>query len=145
MRHGEAELYAVSDKARHLTDRGRLQVRAKAETSKTYLAEVDTILHSPYSRAVETAHIMAEALQIKSLSVLEQWTPDAEPSKAIASLESFAEQNPLIVTHMPLISYVEALLCEASVSSPAGFNCAEVVAIDVEWPAIGLGVRQARF
>jgi phosphohistidine phosphatase len=43
------------------------------------------------------------------------------------------------VTHMPLISFVEALCCEGVISYPRSFACAEIAEITADWPAAGLG------
>ena len=145
MRHGEAEFHADSDKSRQLTVRGRLQVEAKAKSIRRLLSEVDIILHSSYTRAKQTAEIMADTLELKDVEELKHWTPESDPRNAISSLEGFVDRTPLIVTHMPLISYVEALLCDGNMANPAGFNCAEVVQIEAEWPAIGLGFNAIRF
>lgn len=138
-------MFAQSDKERVLTERGRLSVLAKAEAVKSKLSSVSHIYHSSFHRAQETAGILAEVLGGKPVSELSGWTPESSPQGALESLDALVESTPLIVTHMPLISYVEALLCQGSITSPASFNCAEIVEIEAEWPALGLGIPKDRF
>ncbi len=144
MRHGDAEPYAACDRERPLTARGRLQVQAKAEAFKARLSAVSHVYHSTFLRARETAGIIAEVMDNKPVFELASWAPESAPERALETLETLVESTPLIVTHMPLISYVEALLCQGSVLSPTAFNCAEIVEIEAEWPALGLGTQKAR-
>jgi phosphohistidine phosphatase len=138
MRHGEAEMFAVSDESRALTSGGAEKVRLKLTELKPQLNAIDCIIHSPYLRAAQTAEIVAQCLGIKTLIVSEKWTPEANPSEVLASLETFSNLTPLIVTHMPIVSRVEALCC-GEPQYPQPFNCAELSCIDADWPGAGLG------
>jgi isoleucyl-tRNA synthetase len=66
MRHGEAEqnVLGIVDSANpekyHLTEKGRAQIREKAETLKG--KDIGRIFVSPYARARETAEIVAETI-----------------------------------------------------------------------------------
>lgn len=141
MRHGEAEMFAASDKQRALTSQGRIRLQEQITAIRSSLSDVDCILHSPYQRACETAAIVAQALKIDALAVVDGWTPSDDPVTAISTLEGYLQRTPLIVTHMPLVSNVEALLCDGSSSYPRAFNCGEISAIEAEFPAVGLGEK----
>jgi phosphohistidine phosphatase len=145
MRHAEAELFAESDAKRTLTEAGRFRLQAKAADLRDALASVDCIIHSPYLRTRQTAEIMADTLGIQTLMELPLWTPDASPQAALESLEGCLEHTPLVVTHMPLVALVEALLTEGDLRYPAGFNCAEIAQLETDWPASGLGVLKRRY
>ena len=145
MRHGEAEPFASNDALRNLTPMGRHYIEEKITQLKSELSEIDCIIHSPYVRAVQTADIVANALDVQSQISLPCWTPDSEPQKALQSLEPYIEKSVLVVTHMPLIGSVEALLCEGDSRYSRGYSCAEIADIKVEWPAVGLGVLLKQF
>ncbi len=142
MRHGEAEVFAASDLRRELTDRGKQLLRRALNDNKTSLVEVDCIIHSPFIRAIQTAQLAAEALVIKNLQCSELWTPEADPHKALESLEQFTESCcPLIITHMPLVSRVEAL-CTGNPLYPQPFSCGEISEVTADFPGINLGVSK---
>ncbi|WP_286237740.1 phosphohistidine phosphatase SixA [Neptuniibacter halophilus] len=145
MRHAEAELFAESDAKRSLTESGRLRLQAKAADLRDALASVDCIVHSPYLRTRQTAEIMADTLGVQVLAESPLWTPEAAPMEAIESLEGYVERTPLVITHMPIVALVEALLIEGGTRYPAGFNCAEIALIEADWPAAGLGVLKRRY
>lgn len=145
MRHGEAELSAPSDAQRHLTPQGIASLKRHLDQFKQELNDITCIVHSPYIRTEETAQLAAERLNLSVLSSSGLWTPESSPTKALESLESYTEHVPLIVTHMPIVAYVEALCCEGSVSYPRSFGCGEISSITADWPAAGLGTLAQRF
>jgi len=139
MRHGEAEAYAATDAARCLTAEGKRKLTGFIGDIAAELQDVNAILHSPYKRATQTAGIVAETLGISAIEVLPEWIPEGSPSAALVSLEPFADLTPLVVTHLPLVGYVTALCCEGSEHYPLPFVCGEIVRIQADWPAAGLG------
>ncbi len=139
MRHGQAEAYAASDADRCLTSSGKHELERFLKALSPDLQDVDLILHSPYQRAFETALIVSTVLGVDSVQTLPHWTPEASPSLALASLESFENKTPLVVTHLPLVGYVTALCCQGSEQYPLPFTCGEIVKITADWPAAGLG------
>jgi phosphohistidine phosphatase len=138
MRHGEAEIYALSDKARQLTDHGAQQVQERINTLKASLSNIDCIIHSPYVRTTQTAKIAADILNITNVSSSALWVPNADPLCALESIEAFVENTPLFITHMPLVALVEAH-CVGEKNYPMSFECCEVSVLEAEWPAAGLG------
>lgn len=112
MRHGHAvlPLSASADKDRRLTPEGEQEVATTAQWLAEMVGEVDACLTSPYIRAQQTATVAMgriKALQRKNVMEL---TPDAEPSVALAAIAAEIEANDykhvLIVSHMPLVSYL---------------------------------------
>lgn len=145
MRHGEAEFNAPSDAQRKLTDRGVELLKYRLASSKAMFEGVNCIVHSPYRRTTETAEIASEVLDIDTLYCSDLWTPESDPHVALNALEHYVDAVPLIVTHMPIVSYVEALCCDGNAQYPQLFGCGETSSIEADWPGIGLGMRLARF
>ena len=137
MRHGEAEIYALSDKARQLTDHGAHQVQERINTLKASLSNIDCVIHSPYVRTTQTAKIAADILNITNVSSSDLWVPNADPLCALESIEAFVENTPLFITHMPLVASVE-VICVGENSYPAPFECGEISELVADWPAAGL-------
>ena len=128
MRHGEAEAFAESDQKRQLTDKGARFVRERTLSIKSSLSEIDCIIHSPYVRTAQTAAIVSEVLGIPITSSSNLWTPDADPFRALKSIEGLVNACPLYVTHMPIVSLVEAL-CTGDTRYPTPFECASITTL----------------
>jgi phosphohistidine phosphatase len=118
MRHGQAQSFASSDQNRELTEHGRYE----AETMANYLVRkkqhFDTIFVSPYVRAQQTAKIVQNTLSISApFTTLDFITPEDSALKvhhyiggvfSDGELSNRKEQQILIVSHMPLVSYLVA-------------------------------------
>lgn len=108
MRHGEAEAFAKSDADRALTQTGRAAVASK----QSYLPDMDSMIVSPYLRALQSADILvSEGLNVSFRSVDERVTPDCDLTPIIDELISPTAENQLIVAHNPLLSRLVQLLC----------------------------------
>ncbi|WP_420600771.1 SixA phosphatase family protein [Neptuniibacter sp.] len=138
MRHGEAEAFAKTDRDRKLTDQGESLIRERITALRASLCDIDCIVHSPYIRAHQTAYIVAQLIGIDRIKCSELWIPEGGADEALSSVESFINSTPLFVTHMPLISQVEAL-CVGEPRYPSPFGCGEISQIRADWPAVGLG------
>lgn len=138
-------MFASCDAERQLTSSGKAKVIRQAETHQNVLSSVDIILHSPYIRACQTAELVAEKLGVSARVELQEWIPEGSPAEALRTLETYTENTPLVVTHMPLVSYVEALCCQGNTSFPASFSCAEISQIEADWPAAELGFLAGRY
>ncbi len=116
MRHGEAGPMQANDALRTLTSHGKYEVQI---ASRAILSDypIDALLVSPYHRAQETAQIVvANNRAPKFKESVREFTPDADPCVAAqyltALLETYPEyQNWLIVSHMPMVSYLVDQLC----------------------------------
>lgn len=102
MRHGEAETHAETDMSRELSHQGREDIAQMASTYSDELAQVDVIWCSSYTRAQQTADIVAQRLQkpIITQSIL---PPSGNPADVMAALEAHKHQTILVVSHQPLI------------------------------------------
>ena len=99
VRHGEAEALSKADATRHLTEKGREDVRRSFEVLKDYLKDKDfKIYSSPVTRAVESAEEGSKILgrDFKIISPLQGGTLD----KVVMELEG--EYN-VLVSHQPFI------------------------------------------
>lgn len=112
VRHGDAvpEEDAGSDRDRWLSPKGREHARILGRLLREQSIVPEAILCSPLPRAVQTAELLAHALDflgvITSLRCLE---PSAQPR--VAANEIRAVANPVIVvSHEPAISNLGAFL-----------------------------------
>ncbi len=101
MRHGEAEhnvagvLSSDPEAEIRLTERGREQARAAADTLKD--ASIDVVVASPFMRAQETAHIVADALGVPVVSYderLREVALGAFSGKTLDDLHAFWMAHP---------------------------------------------------
>jgi phosphohistidine phosphatase SixA len=108
MRHGEAEPFKQDDASRALTQTGRAAVAAKLR----HLEAVDSLIVSPYLRALQTADILvSEGLDVKRRVVDERVTPDSPLDPIVNILIDRTAEHQLIVAHNPLLSRLVRLLC----------------------------------
>lgn len=129
VRHGDAvpEEEAGSDRDRWLSPRGREQVRGLARLLREQQLELDAVVSSPLPRAVQTAELLAGALD--HLGVLEArryLEPSAQPAVAARDLRARGG-DVLVVGHEPCISALAAVLLGV-VSFPT-FRTAQCCAI----------------
>jgi phosphohistidine phosphatase len=108
LRHGRAEKRAPSvrgDEGRALTGQGRTEILGVAEFLASRDVVFGCIATSPYTRAMETAQIVAKALGKRGLVV--QWD-ELTPGASIEALESRISGRPeeesiLIIGHEPIL------------------------------------------
>lgn len=139
MRHGEAEVMAKTDKARHLTEYGKKQAFAQGEWLKNHIKSTalsfDRVLVSPYQRALETFEQVNLALDSSLQSHLEIWdgiTPYGSAELVtdyLSVLESEGVETVLLISHLPLVGEIVAELYGKR--NPISFYPATVA--QVEW------------
>jgi phosphohistidine phosphatase len=113
MRHGEAQNHAISDELRELTINGLSEVRSIAKQLSH--EKFDLVIVSPYVRAQQTAKMMIKMndgnAEVLSSDLI---TPLGSANDVHHFLDGlFAEkqyEKVLIVSHMPLVSYLIAEL-----------------------------------
>ncbi|MCK6262672.1 phosphohistidine phosphatase SixA [Vibrio sp. ZSDE26] len=113
MRHGEAEHFAASDADRALTDSGRsasISV-AKACAEKGF-AKFDKVLVSPYLRAQQTWQTISKVFVSDNVERCDDITPYGQSPHVFdfvnALIEVEKHESVLIVSHLPLVSYLTA-------------------------------------
>ena len=113
MRHGQAQSFSSSDQSRELTAHGQHEVGIMANWLVQQKQQFDTIFVSPYIRAQQTANIIKNILITSTpLTTLNFITPEDSAKQMHDYIDgAFAhnsEQKILIVSHMPLVSYLIA-------------------------------------
>ncbi|MGD8395379.1 MAG: phosphohistidine phosphatase SixA [Candidatus Eiseniibacteriota bacterium] len=106
MRHGIAvppEAWSGPENERPLTPRGTEELRRAAAGLAALGITFDLIASSPYQRAVETARIVASALEIAvPVEECPALCPGARLESVLRFLEPFADRGSLLVVgHMP--------------------------------------------
>ena len=114
MRHGQASPYGISDAERELTEHGKLEVLSMAKHLQNKAICFDQVLVSPFKRAQQTAKILATTLD----SPFPAQTVDfITPSGSARNVHDYIDgvsfdssgkkiDRLLIVSHMPLVSYL---------------------------------------
>jgi phosphohistidine phosphatase len=121
LRHGEAEPHdARPDAERRLTERGRRQSRSAGLALAAMQVKVHMAFTSPKVRAVETARLACEALQVEPVehaSLSEGF--DADDARELIGAVG-EDQRVLVVGHEPDFSQVVHDLTGASVDFKKG-------------------------
>lgn len=122
MRHGEAEVMAKSDQARHLTAYGAKQAFSQGHWLKTYLkstallSELTHVIVSPYVRAQETFEQVKAAFEDDFSAKVETWegiTPYGNAETVADYLSVLKEEGVkgvLLISHLPLVGEIVAEL-----------------------------------
>jgi phosphohistidine phosphatase len=147
MRHGEAQPIleqGSTDCQRALTQQGKTEVNLVAHWFKKKHINLNTIFVSPYVRAQQTAQI-ANAKIVTKTSTLDLITPSGDAKQVHDFIDGWCEQqikrtnqsvlgddenNLLIISHMPLVSYLVAQLTQ-STNAPI-FATAAIAHIDYD-------------
>ena len=153
LRHGEASFHAATDKARYLTAQGLQdcqQVGAKlslfAESCHAPLPE--HILSSPYQRTQQTFSAVQQGLSYSpTSSVSEQLTPNANIEDVLLMLEQHVASNHdlrslMIVSHQPLVSYLQAYLVDGDMRQAFNFPMAPASLSLLKMPLIAAGLAE---
>lgn len=112
MRHGHAvmPLSAHSDVERRLTPEGEAEVATTASWLAEEAGSVDACLISPYIRAQQTATVAMGRAKAHHRQDVRELTPDSDPALALAAVAAEIEQHDyqqvLLISHMPLVSYL---------------------------------------
>ena len=138
MRHGEAEASFSNDKQRQLTERGRTQVAHSAQLISAHLTQtsnIDLALVSPYRRTQQTYDVLSQSLPFNQKLNSELFTPMSSVTEAADLIGGYVAQNDplqhlLIVSHMPLVSFLTAEL--TSIDTPPIFSTSAFAVIDIQ-------------
>jgi phosphohistidine phosphatase len=112
VRHGEAvpEEDAGSDRDRWLSVRGREAARVLGRLLREQTVSPDAILSSPLPRAVQTAELLAQALDyLGPITSRRCFEPSAHPRVAAQEIMS-AGGAVIVVSHEPVVSTLGAFL-----------------------------------
>ncbi len=130
MRHGEASRPSP-EKSPSLTPRGLMEVRKVAEHFRLGLFKVDSLWHSPLTRAEETAQAFLEILDRPGITVEKKdWlSPEGDPDIATSEIKDF-KGSLLIVSHLPFLPNLASLLMERTGAMVPSFPTAGMVAFE---------------
>jgi phosphohistidine phosphatase len=115
MRHGDAHLSAPTDMQRPLTEKGLQEVHSATTWLREYYfaqhTQIDFALVSPYLRTKQTFAKITESLSVSRT----EYSKDVIPSASAYLTHDYIDtllsihqnlQSMLIVSHMPLVSYL---------------------------------------
>lgn len=145
LRHGEAETRAYNDPGRELTARGRRDVTQVAHQFAAQGIRLERCFVSPYVRAAQTAALfLPEAGQNIAAETTSLLMPEVRASAVMNFLEGLREQEVLLVSHNPLVSELNALLTEGSISSMHILGTSELICIEFDVVGLGMGTSPFR-
>ncbi|MCC5810844.1 MAG: phosphohistidine phosphatase SixA [Ectothiorhodospiraceae bacterium] len=103
VRHGHAQDAedGLSDMARALTDKGRKKARKAARGLAGLCGGVDLLVSSPLLRALQTADILDEQLNVARREEVDWLSPMSDPAAALTWAASRDEELIMLVGHEP--------------------------------------------
>ncbi len=117
---------------RPLSTQGEAQTQRTAEYLKSRSIKVDTVWHSKKIRAVQTADIIAEAIECKKIQARDDINP-FDPVKKISEEISASKTDIMIVGHLPFLQKLAGrLLTESEKSDIIAFKNSGVLSLDYE-------------
>ncbi len=121
LRHGRAEgrdpARYPDDGDRPLTDRGRVRIARQVAGMATIGVLPDAVVSSPLVRALETARIVAEGLDLRpGVAEMEELCPWADPRATLARLVAAHPpgSSVMVVGHEPHLSSLVSLVAAGS-------------------------------
>jgi len=135
VRHGTAQP-DHQDPRRPLSERGRQEVAKVAAFIQEKNLKIDTLWHSTKLRAIQTAEILAPALQIENgVSQREDLSPN-DPIAPIQNEIQSCRSDLMIVGHLPFVSLMaDQLLTGNSGLKTISFYTATAVCLEGEGDA----------
>jgi len=135
MRHGQAEPMSINDSQRELTKQGYLEADKMAKWMVSHQLAPEQVFVSPYIRAQQTAETVINHFNVSiRTKTLDFITPTGNAKEVHDYLDGFCQtqnlQRVLIVSHMPLVSYLVSELTFDN-QSPI-FQTAAIAQIDYD-------------
>lgn len=129
VQHGEAKSKDV-DPDRRLTEKGIQDVQKVAAFLKTLDIGVDSIWHSGKARALETANILATAFSSAQGVTVREGIAPKDSVDPVKSDLSKAEEDLMIVGHLPFLNKLaSALITDYESSDAVAFRQAGVICL----------------
>ena len=140
MRHGEAEPLSSQDSQRQLTAKGRAEVSQMAHWLAQHYQSLDWVVCSPFVRTRQTAELMlAQQGNTTQFELLPELVPEGDCHQVQLYIDARLEQSPearfLLVSHMPLVSFLVETFTKSG-CTPV-FETSGLVCIDYRPPAAG--------
>ena len=111
MRHGEAIMSAPSDAQRPLSEQGKVEANLMGKWLHGLGVNIEQVLVSPYLRAQQTlTHLLSQLDCQPNVQTIDSITPSGNATNVHDYIDGLSStnkyQNLLMVTHMPLVSYL---------------------------------------
>lgn len=107
---GDPDEWKGPDDSRPLNAKGRRAFRRTARAFAKLGDRVDLICTSPLVRAVQTAEILADALDLDGVCVLEELRPEVPAQRLLERVAELPAKRVALVGHDPQLSGVAAAL-----------------------------------
>lgn len=134
MRHGEAEPNFSNDPQRNLTTRGYIECQKSGIWLKQNVGGIQKALVSPYVRAKQSFEMVKSMVSISDVEESSDIIPSGEPKLVHDYVHVVCEQSNLssllIVSHMPMVSYLVDSFCGELRSHL--FSTASIVMLDYD-------------
>ena len=142
LRHGLAVERGTAgyerDADRPLTSKGERRLERIADAMAAMELTFDLILSSPYTRARQTAEIVAGSLGLKKqLEFSETLEPGGDPKALLAELNKHEAKNVLLVGHEPYLSALISALTSGNTGVAIDFKKGGLCKLEVESPRHG--------
>jgi phosphohistidine phosphatase len=134
-----------TDPERSLTEEGRRDIHKVADFIKPLNLPVDYLWHSSKTRAIQTAEVLAEVVKINKEKIEREGLAPNDDVTAIKDELVAAQQDTMIVSHMPFVSKLASLLLTGrEFADTVAFRQGGIVALNssdenqwqVEWMVI---------
>ena len=131
LRHGKAARLEL-DKPRSLTSKGEAEVGLVAEYFKKNKLQVDTLWHSPKTRALETARIFQATTGFPRLKMEEkkELKPEGDFLGIFREINAYPGGSLMLVTHLPFVGDLAGLLAADSPGAQIAFPTAGLAAFE---------------
>ncbi len=141
LRHGQAEAQASNDELRHLTPKGKEDVKDVARQFSLKRESIALCYSSPYARAQETAQLFVKTGGLTcDIQTEEILTPEKNPQQVLAFLQSLSTQTVILVGHNPLLTALFALFTNGASDHHMKIMAAgELCCISFDFLGEGLG------
>ena len=131
---GDPDAWKGPDDSRPLNEKGRRRFRETARAFAKLGDRIELLCTSPLVRAVQTAEILADALELDEVTVLEELRPDVPVQQLLQRVAQLDAKRVALVGHDPQLSGTAAALGAvepARIDFPKG----AIVRIDADDPA----------
>ena len=127
---------------RPLTEEGRQDIQKVATFIKPLNMSVDYLWHSTKTRAIQTAEVLAEVVKINKEKIERQGLAPNDDVPAVKDELIAAQQDTMIVSHMPFVSKLASLLLTSRESADTAvfkqggivaLSCSEENQWQIEW------------
>jgi phosphohistidine phosphatase len=113
---GDPDEWKGLDDSRPLTGKGRRKFRATARAFARLGDKVELLCTSPLVRAVQTAELLADALELEEVCVLEELRPDVPVQRLLDRVAEMEAKRIALVGHDPQLTGAAAALARVEPS-----------------------------